>query len=190
VYDTAGFLPYLAFDGLDDSMETNNIVPGTDKVQVFAGVRKLSSLDGIIAELSADRNANNGTWTFTQNPLNTPAYFFASKGTSSVSATSATNFSAPITNVLTGIGDISGDVATLRVDGVQVATGTADQGTGNYLTYPLYIGCRFNNPPGTPSSIFFNGWMSSLIVRFGPNLSTSTIQATESWVAGKTGVSI
>ncbi|MER3356368.1 MAG: hypothetical protein RLQ73_20730, partial [Hoeflea sp. D1-CHI-28] len=33
---------YLAFDGVDDYLVTPSITPGTDKVQVFAGVRKAS----------------------------------------------------------------------------------------------------------------------------------------------------
>lgn len=187
VYDTAGFLPYLAFDGLDDFMETNSIVPGTDKVQVFAGVRKLSDANfASLLELSADSNSNNGTFAL-QYPRNSSFNVanMVSKGTVlASSASTSTAYPAPITSVLRGIGDIVGDTATIAINGTQVATSAADQGTGNYLTYPMYIGMR----GGTASP--FTGWLSSLIVRLGPNLSTSTIQATESWVAGKTGVSI
>ena len=79
---------------------------------------------------------------------------------------------APNTNILTGLGDISGDRATLRINGVQAAQNTADQGTANYLAYPLYIGCR----GGT--SLPFNGRLYSLIVRFGSNLPAATIEKT------------
>jgi hypothetical protein len=187
VYDTAGFLPYLAFDGLSWSMGTNNIVPGTDKVQAFAGVRKLSDANSaILVELSADSNSNNGTFAL-QYPRSSTvnAANMVSKGTVLISAAPSSNaYPAPITSVLRGIGDILGDNATIAINGTQVSTAGADQGTGNYLTYPMYIGMR----GGTASP--FTGWLSSLIVRFGPNLSTSQIEATEAWVAGKTGVSI
>ena len=46
-------LSYISFDGIDDFMVTPTITPGTDKVQVFAGVRKLSDASsyGVVAEL-------------------------------------------------------------------------------------------------------------------------------------------
>ena len=87
---------------------------------------------------------------------------------------------APTTNILTGTGDISGDSAVLRINGAQAAISTGDQGTGNYLAYPLYIGRR----GGT--SYPFNGHIYSLIVRFGANLDSTTIEQTENWVNGKT----
>jgi hypothetical protein len=62
----------------------------------------------------------------------------------------------------------------LRVNGS--ASSTADQGTGNYLTYPLYIGRR----GGT--SLPFSGHIYGLVVRFGANLDASTITQTETWV--------
>jgi hypothetical protein len=183
-YDAVGFLPYLEFDGIDDSMSTGNIVPGTDKVQVFAGVRKLSDAVQVFAEHSADYNANNGAWLMWSNTGGSNSWYFDSKGTTIAGAKDPALSAAPITSVLTGVGDISAPLAELRKNGVSVVTNTNTQGTGNYLTYPLFIGMRNN------ASFPFNGWLSSLIVRFGPNLSTSQIEATESWVAGKTGVSL
>jgi hypothetical protein len=42
-YDTAGFPHYLRFDGVDDFLQTSSInFTSTDKMTVFAGVRKLS----------------------------------------------------------------------------------------------------------------------------------------------------
>jgi hypothetical protein len=181
VYDTAGFLPYLAFDGLSWSMSTNSIDPGAvDKAQVFAGVRKLSDATQVIAELSANAGSNNGSILSYVEAANVQ-YGLYSKGTNAAIASINSGFAAPNTVVFTGIGDISGDVATLRLNGAQAATSSADQGTGNFLTYPLFIGGRNN------ASEFLNGWLSSLIVRFGANLSQSQIEATEAWVNGKTG---
>jgi hypothetical protein len=58
-----------------------------------------------------------------------------------------------------GLGDISADSSLLRLNGVQVASSTNDQGTGNYGNYPLYLFAR------NGSSAFFQGRLYSLIVR-------------------------
>jgi hypothetical protein len=181
---------YLFHGGSADPrwMVTPTITPGIDKVQVFAGVRKLSDAAlGIVFEYSATVDTNNGSF-YLAAPVaaGTANYLFRSKGTSGVNA-SYTNaaVAAPITNVLSGLGDISGDLAALRVNGTQVAQSTGDQGTGNFLAYPLYIGSR----AGT--SLYFNGQLYSLIARFGPNLDANTITQTEKFVASKTaGVSL
>jgi hypothetical protein len=179
-YDTAGFLPYLQFDGIDDSMSTGSIdFTATDKMTVWAGVRKLSDAAvGAVTELSAALNDgcfsilaprtaadNRSTWT--------------SRGTASSNAIT-NNLPAPISFVITGIGDIAGDISSVRTDGVLRATNTADQGTGNYGNHPLFIGQRGG------STLPFNGWLTSLIVR-GAQSTQSQIEATEAWVNGKTG---
>jgi len=110
----------------------------------------------------------------------TADYIFRAGG-SAVLAVTATGFVAPLTSVVTGLSDIAGDSLTIRVNGTVAATNTADQGSGNFLAYPLYIGRR----AGT--SLPFNGNLYSLIIRFGANLAASTITSTETWVNGKTG---
>ena len=181
----AGGRGYLAFDGVDDFMVTPTITPGTDKAQVFAGVRKLSdAATGTVAELSASLGANAGVVTLFAPVSAAATYTFASKGLLQSVATSAGTFAAPITNVLTGIGDIAADLSILRINGTQAASNTSDQGTGNFLAYPLYIGRR----GGT--TLPFNGHLYSLITRFGPNLDTSVIESTEGYVAQKTGVEL
>ena len=179
-------LSYLSFDGVDDFLVTPTITPNADKVQVFAGVRKLSdALVGIVAETSVGIGGNNGSLQLAA-PFSGANYTFQSRGTTQQAASyTDASIAAPVTNVVTGVGDISGDRATLRVNGVQVAQNTVDQGTGNYLAYPLYIGRR----GGT--SLPFNGQLYGLIVRFGAaNLDASLISNTERWMGGKTGVVI
>ena len=171
---------YLYFDGGGDFMSTGTITPGTDKAQVFAGVRKLNGNTSVIAELSDSIFSNSGSLLLYSDGS---SLRFASRGTATlVDILGAA--SAPSTKIVTGLGDISGDTATLRFDGVQVATSTTDQGTGNYLAYPLYLGRR----GGT--SFPFEGHIYSLITRFGPTLDAPTIASTETWVAGKTGIVI
>jgi hypothetical protein len=150
-----------------------------DKAQVFAGVRKLSdATQMVIAELSVSLTTENGSFLL-QSQAN-QGYTFGSKGTARADALAQT-YTAPITNVVTCIGDISGDISRIRVNGSQIAEVLTDQGTGNYLAYPLYIGRR----AGTTAP--FNGHLYSLITRFGANLDAPTIASTETYVAGKTG---
>ena len=173
--------PYLSFDGVDDGMVTGTITPATNKVQVFAGVRKLSdALRGVVAEMSATIAGNAGVFTLINSSSSGPNYTFSSKGTVQTDNTVST-YTAPITNVVSALGDISGPSSLVRVNGFQVGSVLTTQGTGNYLAYPLYIGRRGG------SSLPFNGRIYSLIVRFGGNLTTQQITSAETYVNGKTG---
>lgn len=186
-YDTTGFPYYLRFDGTDDSMATGTITPGIDKAQVFAGVRKLSdAADGRVVQHGDPSSSDNGSLSIdAPGSSAVTRYQFASRGTvTAVPFTTSAAFNAPNTSVVTGIGDISGDAARLRLNGSQVSQITTDQGAGNFLAYPLYIGRR----GGT--TVPFNGHLYGLIARFGANLPDATIAQTETWVAGKTGLSV
>lgn len=180
----AGGRYYLYFDGTDDFLVTGTITPGTDKVQVFAGVRKLSdAAQGILLETGYNVVDGGISWILPSSAA-TPGYRFTTRGTATSNAIVSTGYAAPITNVLTGLGDIAGDSAILRTNATQAASSTSDQGTGDYLAYPLYIGRR----GGT--SLPFNGRIYQLICRFGSNLTAAQIEAVERWVASKTGVVI
>jgi hypothetical protein len=188
LYDIdSGGRPFLLFDGSDDGMATGNIVPGTDKAQVFAGVRKLTNGNfPILVELSASATTNAGSLTVLTCGAtnNSPGYIFTSGGTVRINAIVSSGYNAPITNVLTGLGDIAAPSTILRVDGAQAASSTSSQGGGNYLTHPLFIGRR----DGTSNP--FNGRIYGLLVRFGANLSAAQIDQTEAFMAAKTGVTI
>ena len=182
-YDTTGFLPYLKFDGVDDSLSTNSIsFTSTDKMSVFAGVRKLSDAAlGMLLETSAISDSNDGTiFVLAPGTVGTHSYAFRSKGTVSQNAQSGLIATAPITNTLTGLGNISGDLATLRLNGAQVAQNTGDQGTGNYGNYPLYIGRRNN------ASLPFNGQLYSMVI-VGKAVTAGELTSTEAYVNQKTG---
>ena len=175
---------YVQYDGSDDSFSTSSIdFSATDKMSVFAGVRKLSNAtQGMFVELSASAAANTGAFNFQSPSSSLNDYNFANKGTTAQTVSAVA--SAPINNVLSGLGNISGDLATLRIDGTQVGQNTGDQGTGNYGNYPLYIGRRNN------ASLPFNGRDYGIIV-VGKTASASEITATEIWLAAKTsGVTI
>jgi hypothetical protein len=149
-------------------------------MSVFAGVRKLSdALQGIFCEFSANTSLNNGSFRMTfPGGSGFDSYAWLSKGTL-ISTAGANGFAAPITNVVTGLGDISGDRSTLRVNGTQVAQATGDQGTGNFGNYPLFIGRR--NDTNLP----FNGRDYGIIV-VGKTASATEITNTESYLAANT----
>jgi len=171
----------LLFDGIDDFLVTPTITPNTDKVQVFAGVRKLSdAARGIVVELGAGPVSNSCGLEAPPNAAS-GAYRMNSGGTVTNAGQGVAFAGAPDTAVLAGSADIAADLARLRRNGVVGTDGTADQGTGIYGNQPLYIGRR----GGT--SLPFNGRLYGLVVRFGPNLDAATIAATEAWMNVRTG---
>jgi hypothetical protein len=180
-YNATGFPYYLRFDGTDDSMATASIdFTATAQMSVFTGLRKLSDvgLANIIAELS-DATTNN---RYSMGGFLTPSTrYFTSSGGTLLSSNEVTNaaFSTPISNVLTGLADISSDLNQLRINGVLQASNTADQGTGNYPNAPLYIGRRAG------ATFQFNGRIYSLLV-LGRAATATEITNTETWINGKT----
>jgi len=183
---------YLYFNGVNNSMATSTITPGIDKAQVFAGVKKTGptvGAFGVIAEYSPIVDSNPGSlFLLSGSFLGTQTqYSSLSRGNAAVSVTqgaiTAASFTAPTTDVLTSQHDISGDLSAMRVDGAASGTnGTGDQGTGNFLSYPLYLGFRQST-----ANAYFVGHLYSLITRFGATLDAPTIASTETYVAGKTG---
>jgi hypothetical protein len=173
---------YLQGNGVNTALVTGTITPNTDKVQVVAGIRKESDAAvGIFAELSVEVGANAGSFAFGfPGNIGQPDVVFRSRGSVSAAAFTATGIAAPATRVLTATSDISADSAIIRANATQVAQSTADQGTGNFLAYPLYIGAR----AGT--SLFFNGKIFRIGVRFGPNLDATQIAQFEKWAAFNT----
>ena len=180
---------YLAFDGADDFLQTNNIdFTSTDKVSVFAGVRKLSDVStGMLAEFSTNSDASYGVFRLSAPALSGERkYAFSSRGTASIiltAATTDTQFNAPNSAVLSGKSQISTDTLLLRVNGSQVAQSAESQGAGNYGSYPLYIGRRGGT--GLP----FNGHIYGLI-GIGKLASDDEIVVIEKELAKRTGVTL
>lgn len=174
--------PYLYFDGVDDSMVTPTITPAINKAQVFAGMRKLSDTGSfpILIETSVSSTTNNGIIMLSGRSSGSAGMLFQSKGTT-VAGSSITTAASPVTQVLTGIGDIAAPFARIRSNQVDGPAITTTQGTGNYLAYPMYIGRRAGTGPA------LNFRLYELLVRFGANLTTEQITSTENWVNAKTG---
>jgi hypothetical protein len=174
---------YLSFDGVDDFMQTPSIdFTGTNKMSIFAGVRKLSdAASASLAELSVNFSSNNGSF-FLAAPANdaTGNYGWNSKGTlGAVVRLEAATFSSPISNVVTGLTDFALSSRTIRVNGQQRGISTSALGSTNFGNYPMFIGSR----AGT--SVFFNGHLYSLIIR-GALTDASAIERTEKYVANRT----
>lgn len=153
---------------------------GTDQMTVLVGDRKLSDANtGIVAELSANLNSNNGAF-YVLDPVSglSNAAAYVSKGTNKAEPSAGT-VAAPVTRVITGVSGISPSVATLRLNGTQVSTSSVTQGTGTYGTYPLFIGAR------NLISSFFYGRLYSLLVR-GAASSSYQIEAAENLINSKT----
>ena len=172
---------YLSFDGTDDGMATAGSLSwtGTDKVTVTAGVRKLSdAAANAIIESSVDPNSNTYTWGLIWTANN---YSFRSHGDSALIINNSSGQPAPHTGVVTGIGDISGDIVGIRVNGTSFGNVTTDQGTNAaYGTFPLYLGKRGTG--AFPMNANFYG----LIVR-GAASNASQISQTEAYMNAKTG---
>ena len=190
-YATTGFLPYLKFDGVDDSLSTNSIsFTATDKMSVFAGVRKLSDANiGMVAELSVTSDTNNGAFyvVFPVSNVDTDLRFNV-RGTANnqrdygpyVAPTSRVLYAGLTTNAAT-----SALAITARIDGTS-QTGsntTTAASTGNFGNYPLFIGRRNN------ASLPFNGQMYSMII-VGKAVTAGELSSTEKFVASKTGVAL
>ena len=174
-YDATGFPAWLRCSG-GQSMVTPSInFTGTDKMTVLVGVRKLSDAAiGAVLEVGNLGTVTNGVSITAPQATATGNYGFQSGGSSLVSVAGAT-YAAPISNVLAGIGNVSGQNATLRANGVQIATSGASQGTGNYGNYPLYLFAR------NQASLFFNGLAGPIVVR-GAQSSAAEIANAEAWI--------
>lgn len=175
--------PYLELDGSDDFISTNAIdFTGTNKMTLFAGVRKLTDVAaGSIMELSATGIATNGTiGILAPNAAGQPNYRTSSRGTIVTSVASPNNYAAPNTAVLGVISDIAAPLLVLRVNGADVGSSIATQGTGTYGNHAMFIGRRGG------ATLPFNGRLYGLIL-LGAATTATLIEQTETWLNQRTG---
>lgn len=185
----SGVLWWLEFDGVDDFLVTGSVnFTSTDKLSVFAGVRKLSdSAFSILVELSASPGVNPGSFNVSAPDSAAANYGFAlNRGANS--SRRATSFVAPISNVLACNFDIAQSGAALeispRVNGlIPTLTATGDAGSGNFGNYPMYIGRRAG------VSAPWSGYFYGLVVRGATTVATD-IASTEKYLAAKSGVTL
>ena len=180
---------YLEFDGATEKrcFEANLDLTSTDELTVFAGVKSNVGLNALanVVEFSDNIGGNDGTFRLTAQSGGDDIYDYRSKGTNTAVGSTPADYTPPLTNILTGKSKISTDLLSLRVDGVEKATSSANQGTGNYGSYELNIGARNADNPATP----WDGNIYSIIIR-GKVSSDEEIESTEAYVAQQTGISI
>jgi hypothetical protein len=180
-YATTGFPLYLRYDGADDFLVSAATVnfSTTAQMSVFAGVRKLSdAARGVLFEM--------GNSSFGAVQVNVPiaasdTLSFSSVGIGTTASATATGYAAPISALLTGLGDITTDTCILRANGLQVASSSVDQGTGNYGNYLNYIGRR----GGT--TLPFNGRLYFPLVVLGRTATATEIANMESYLSASMG---
>ena len=174
---------YLEFDGSDDFLQTDSIdFTATDKVSLFAGVRRLSDAGvSTIAEFSANSALNTNSFYIVV--LSNGAPQFNSRGSGNSATVSSQRFPAPASVVISSVGDISGKVSKIRANSGGYTVNVGNQGTGNYGNYPLYIGRR--GGAGLP----FNGHIYGLI-GIGKLVSDNEIVNIEKELAKRVGVTL
>ena len=186
-YDSSVGKVYLRFNGTNQWLQTNSIdFTATDKMTVFAGVRKLSdAAAGVITELAAAQNIP-GSISLIAREYASGDYGLDLRGKSGFTWQNYSGFSAPVTNVLTAqynqSGTTIGQELSLRANGASATLGGTFGGpNGNTVmaNAPLYIGSR----AGT--SLFFNGHLYQLVI-VGKQASPTEITDTEQYVNSKT----
>jgi hypothetical protein len=196
--DPTKFPRYLRFDGSDDWLQTNTInFTSTDKMTVFAGVRKLSdaTFQNVI-ELGPNSGSTANSFLLgasANNGTDRASWLATTRGATGAFVRQGRAYASPITNVVSAIHDIAGNsyatAANVRVNGANATTyfdepaSAGPTGGGNFRNDILYIGRR----AGTVNQ--FNGQLYSMIIR-GAATDAATIANAEKYVAGKTGVTL
>ena len=178
---------YLEFDGSDDFLQTSNIdFTATDKVSLFAGLRKRSDATGIFVELSTSADTNpNSFYLAAPQGSSFPFRFYTKAGRTMTSAVAVPLgvASAPFScvTIVKSAMVINGDVS-IKINQNTYTTKNITA-IGNYGNYPLYIGRRagFAYP--------FNGHLYSLI-GIGRLTTDSETAALEKAIAKNTGVAL
>lgn len=133
---------YLQYDGADDFLQTNAIdFTGTDKVSVFAGVRKLLGVANSLIELSASADTNAGSFRvggFTTNE----AIIFSARGATTTRYVEFVNGGSPISYVQSADADLFTSTLRSRKDGGGYVTSVAATGGGAFGNYAMYFGRR------------------------------------------------
>lgn len=172
---------YLAFDGSDDFLVTSSInFTATDKLSLFAGVRKLS--DAAIGSIVDVRSVGGNFEIYAPSTAGVGNYVFSTTVGAIQSYLNSITAIAPVSNVITAKMNISNNSKTLAVNRMKTS-GLVGTSTGSLSNYPLYIGRR----GGT--SLPFNGHLYSLIGVGRLSTDSETI-ALEKELAKRTGVTL
>ena len=158
----------------------------TDKMTVWAGVRKLSDAAlGMLFEFGPSVNTTIGTFSHIlpdTTSLGSLGLDLRGNGSSGIQRISTG--SSPATFVSATVFDLAGTTfdgerPTKRINGIAgtvlSSAGATDTGGGNFGNYPLYLFAR------NQASLFFNGLAGPIIVR-GAQSSAAEISNAENWI--------
>lgn len=188
---TAGGLYYLEFDGVDDCLATGSVnFTGTNKMTVFAGVRKLSdAAAGDIVNLGTS-SSDAGSFNLGSRLYASGDYGMVMRNGSANSVQNFTAYTAPITNTLTALFDQVGanidQELALRVNGALSGKGAVSvfsAASSNFANAILHVGRRGS------TTLPFNGHLFGLIVR-GALTAGDDLTEAEGFMAAKTGVTL
>jgi len=190
-YQTDGTLHWLEFDGVDDYMVTPTITPGAGlSAQFFAGVNVAtpkSNNSPVYQYGDAPFSSTGALLKFATGDGSTDAYRAQVFGSGS-NQTARVTAVAPYTSAFSVLYDASAvgaDEISLRENGSVTAVGSAtDSGLTSFGNSQMWVG---SNPSGSAN---FSGNIYSLVTRFGANLDANEIAQSETYVAGKTGVTL
>jgi hypothetical protein len=180
-------LAYLQFDGINDSLVSSTLnLSTTDKVTWSMGLYVDNAATGaVVMEFSANTNTNTGTF-YLSAPSSVLDHGFGLRGNSAAPVFAVVS-NVPINNqnsdIATGILDIGQSTKELelipRLNQTTITninwSGAANAGTGNFGSYPLYLGAR----GGTTA--FFNGHVYQVIIR-GVTSTADQIYKTERYI--------
>ena len=169
------------FDGVDDCLVSPSIdFSGTDKMSVFAGVRKTTEtglLDCLLecADMFASTTGAFCLHTKANSVAGNAA--FGSRGT--MDKYSLRVLPTDTSAILTGVGNIGAPSVNLSVSGVSGEATTTNQGGGTYPNSLMTVGSRITE------SYYVKGFLSALAVR-GAATDATTITSMEKWMAART----
>lgn len=173
---------YLAFNGSTSFGSTSVIdFSGINALSVFAGFQRVGTSSGTLLEMSSNFNSNSAFAIFAPQSSNNvqsinsgPGSAFNSVNYDDVSAPSMGSFSFASNRALS-------TEVEIRKNGIDVAVTRPNiaNTTGNFGSYPIYIGARAGG------SIFFNGRLYGLILRAAIS-SASEVLKTEKFMSRRT----
>lgn len=179
----AGGRGYLEHNGINQWMACASFTWGSDAATICAGVMRVAGVAArILFELSSNTNDNPGAFYIAAPENSLFSYAAASRGSGGVLSARVPGSPgvAADTSVVTVTHSISGDLSTIRQNGVGGADVTADKGLGDFGTYPLYAGAR-----ARPSLFFSGGRYPS--VGINRLLTKAELVQLETWINQRTG---
>ncbi|MFO0513398.1 MAG: LamG-like jellyroll fold domain-containing protein [Rhodobacterales bacterium] len=169
---------YLAFDGIDDGLQTPTLAWGTGQATLVVAIRKDSdAARGIVL-------VGKGSQVFVieaPHGVGVASLAVGHQGANVLRRDAVVSGQpAPVSCVIAGTCDLAGSVVTMRLNGVPQTSNTAATDGGVFLNSPLILGRR------GAGSLAFTGRIHQI---FAVNrlLPTAEIEQVERWMRSKSG---